>query len=254
MSCAELHEDLPDLLYGALEPERRAAAEAHLAGCAACAGLLRELEAVREGLPAPPPPPLLTARVKLAARDALLEARGPAPSSAAPAPDRWLLLLALGLAACLGVVGFGLGVGWERTRAAPPGGDATLPVPAAPGDADAPTPAWVEPEPPRRAPTPPRAPEAWQRVLFDAATGRLARGDAAGARSFFERARAVAPDGPLGAAAQVGEAEALLALGEVAAARALLEAARRDLLAGVATGGPGLLQRIAELDAQARGE
>ncbi len=253
MDCETYQADLPDLLYGELDADARASVEAHRRVCAACDGLTRELEAVKGGLPPLRPPPLLAARLKLAARDELLDRGGVAVDAPPPREAATLRIVSVVvLAACVGVVGFALGVTWQERR---PTDRAVLPVPTAP--TEVPTgPAWAEPQEPQEPRTPPRvpprSPEAWQRVLFDTAAGVRAQGDLARAREFFQRARAVAPEGPLAAAAMVGEAEALLGAGDRAEAARLLEEARRGIYGGRLVGGPGLLQRIAELQELAR--
>lgn len=254
MDCETYQADLPDLLYGELDAEARACGLSHRQACADCDGLTRELEAVKGGLPPLRPPPLAVARLKLAARDELL-ARGPDLSPAGRSSDgapreaaTLRLVSAVVLAACVGAVGFALGVTWQR----PAPERALLPVPRTPTDVP-PPPAWAEPAEPPRAPPrlPPRSPEAWQRVLFDTAAGVRAQGELKQASEFFERARAVAPEGPLAAAAMVGQAEALLGQGDEAQALRLLEEARVGVYGGRLVGGPGLLQRIAELTQEA---
>lgn len=246
MDCDSYQTELPDLIYGELDPEARPLVEDHRRGCTSCDALTRELEQVKGSLPQLRPPPLLAARLKLAARDELL-ARGSGPSDGPPPPPLGAVLRLVSvvvLAACVGVVGFALGVS-SRPRS---DGDGTrLAVPRTATDVPAP-PGWVDPEPPRGPPrSPPRSPEAWQRVLFDAAVGHREQGDARQAAEFFQRSIAVAPEGPMAAPAMVGRAEALLQLGERAEAATLLEDARRGILGGRLVGGPTLLQRIAEL-------
>ncbi len=248
MDCDTYQADLPDLLYGELDAEARSSVEAHRHACAACDGLTRELEAAKGSLPPLRPPPLLVARLKLAARDELLERGGVSVAAPPPrAPATLRIVSVIVLAACVGVVGFALGVTWQRQPAR-----AVLPVPTTPTEVP-PAPEWAEPAEPRTPPrVPPRSPEAWQRVLFDTAAGVRAQGDLERAREFFQRARDVAPEGPLAAAAMVGEAEARLRAGDRAEAARLLEEARRGIYGGRLVGGPGLLQRIAELQEEAR--
>lgn len=256
MDCETYQADLPDLLYGELDDEARESVLAHRRSCAACDGLTRELEAVKGGLPPLRPPPLLAARLKLAARDELLDRAGVSVEAPAPREPATLRVVSVVvLAACVGVVGFALGAAWQGRRGDPADGTdrPVLPVPRAPTEVP-PTPEWAEPQEPRVPPrAPPRSPEAWQRVLFDTAAGVRAQGDLERAREFFARARAVAPEGTLAAAAMVGEAEALLRLGDRDKAAALLEEARRGIYGGRLVGGPGLLQRIAELQEEADG-
>lgn len=258
VDCDGFQQELPDLVYGEVDPEVRPHLDEHKASCGPCAALLAELLAVKGALPEMRPPPLLAARVKLLARDELL-ARQAADEQLRPPPPvgPTLHLAAVAvLAACVGVVGFVLGARWR-------GGEPSLEVPRGPGDV---TPADTEP---RRGPGDatwigtstgpdelpstgpqrpvPRAPEAWQRVLFDSAKGMAQKGEVRQAREFYRRAVAVAPDGPLAAEAQVALAELMLVAGERDEGLELLEATRRDILAGKLVGGPTLLQRIAEL-------
>ncbi|MCO5170517.1 MAG: tetratricopeptide repeat protein [Planctomycetes bacterium] len=248
MDCEAYQADLPDLLYGELEADARPVVEAHRRGCAACDALTRELEAVKGALPPLRPPPLLAARLKLAARDELLDRGAPSFAPAAPEPATLRVVSAVVLAACVGLVGFALGTAWRPAATAPEPG--VLRPPGAPAELP-PAPDWAEPEPTRPPPrAAPRSPDAWQRVLFDSAANLRRQGETRQALEFFRRARAVAPEGPLAAAAMVGEAEALLRMGEAAEAARLLEEARRGILGGRLAGGPGLLQRIAELTAE----
>jgi hypothetical protein len=255
VNCETYQAELPALIYGELDAEARPAVEGHRRECASCDGLTRELEAVKGALPEVRPPPLLAARLKLAARDELLaRGHGVQVEVPPPPPDATLRLAsAIVLASCIGIVGFALGVVWSSapTKKAPE--PPRLPLPRT--DTDLPTtPDWVLPEtePPRAPPRmPPRAPEAWQRVLFDTAASLKQQNDLRQACEFYERAQGVAPDGPLAAAAMVGRAEALLALGQRDAASALLEEARKAVLGGKLAGGPNLLQRIAELAQEA---
>lgn len=255
VDCDGFQQELPDLVYGEVDPEVRPHLDAHGASCGPCAALLAELLAVKGALPELRPPPLLAARVKLLARDELL-ARQAAEEQARPAPPvgPTLHLAAVAvLAGCVGVVGFVLGVryrGDEPSLEVPRGpGDVTTEPRQVPGDA-----AWIgTSEGPDELPSTgprrpvPRAPEAWQRVLFDSAKGMARKGELRQAREFYRRAVAVAPDGPLAAEAQVALAELLLVAGERDEGLKLLEATRRGILAGKLVGGPTLLQRIAEL-------
>ncbi|HXT01055.1 MAG TPA: anti-sigma factor [Elusimicrobiota bacterium] len=109
MRCEEASELLGALADGELEPARRAAAEAHLSACAACAGRLRALRglssAVRAEAPYHRAPADLRARVERALRGS----RGPALSS-------WRARVAPGLAGA--AVGFACAL--FALRAAPP--------------------------------------------------------------------------------------------------------------------------------------
>lgn len=241
MDCEAFQEELPDLVYGELPPERQAAAAAHAAECAACADLLAEVRAVREAVPAPLPPVQLGARLKLLARDHLLEREAPLP------PDRRGGPLHLALVAVLGMVlvGFGLGVAYERQR----GPSAATPRPTIPfleppaGPEDLPR----DPPRPSGSAIPPRAGPAWQRVLYDAALERQASERLAEAEQYFRRAAAVAPRGPLAGSARLGLVEVLLRQERRTEARSELEQLRRELQAGLIPGGAPLLQRAAEL-------
>lgn len=246
MDCDSYQAELPDLIYGELDPEARPLVEDHRRGCTSCDALTRELEQVKGSLPQLRPPPLLAARLKLAARDELLDRGAGASSSGMDGPPPpplgsvLRLVAVIVLAACVGLVGYALGVSSRPNDA----DRLSLPRTAT----DVPTPAWVDPEPPRQPPrVPPRSPEAWQRVLFDSAIGLREQGEPRQAAEFFLRSISAAPEGPLAAAAMVGRAEALLQLGEKAEAMQLLEDARRGILGGVLVGGPTLLQRISEL-------
>ncbi|MGE0710709.1 MAG: zf-HC2 domain-containing protein [Planctomycetota bacterium] len=265
MDCEAFVTELPELLYGELPPERAAAAEEHAAGCAACGELMAELRAVRGALPTVTPPPTLGTRLKLLARDELLAGEPRPPIDARGGP---LHLVTVGvLAACL--IGFGLGIAFERRRepglaalspspgpsaspsAVPGPSEPSLPLPRGPADIDLGPGLQVTDPPP---PTPvPRAPAAWQRVLYDAGQSRLGEGRLAEARTFFLRAAKLDPEGPLTAAAEVGAAEALLREGQRSAALAELEATRRAILAGKRYGTGAVLQRIAELVQEAEG-
>ena len=243
MDCSAFQAELPDLIYGELDAEARPRVEEHLRGCSACAGLTDELRAVKGALPRLDLPPLLGARIQLAARDALLEQRGPAGLRGGP-----LHLAAAGvLGLVLVAVGFGLGVAWKRE--AP--GEAGLVLPVDP-ERLAREPPTTPGVPPERAdpgrPHAPRALEAWQRVLHDAGRTCLDRGDATQAREFFRRAEAVHPQGPLALPARLGAAEAALRLSRREDARELLRSVRAALATGEVPGGAALLERVQALE------
>lgn len=236
MDCDAFQQALPELLYGELPADERPAAEAHAQSCPECGALLEDLRPVPGSLKPLQPSPLLNAKIRLAGRDLLLER-----------PDlrvggllhRWALVLLVGLIAA---VSFTIGVYVRETpdEAAPP---ETLPIPDRPlVDEDPPEPAG-----PSR-PAPPRAPQAWQRVLFDAAREAMDGGDAERALQFFTRADAVCADGPLAGEARLGRAEALVGLDRPGEAREALRALRADVLGGVLPPDPTLLQRVQELE------
>lgn len=241
MDCSAFQAELPDLIYGELDAEARPRVEEHLRGCSACAGLTDELRAVKGALPRLDLPPLLGARIQLAARDALLEQGRPAGLRGGP--------LHLAAAAVLGLtlvaVGFGLGVAWERE----PAGGLVLPADPERLARDPPTTPGV---PPERAdpgrPHAPRAPEAWQRVLHDAGRTCLDRGDATQAREFFRRAEAVHPLGSLALPSRLGAAEAALRLSRREDARELLRSVRAALAGGETPGAAALLERVQALE------
>ncbi|MCA8920840.1 MAG: zf-HC2 domain-containing protein, partial [Planctomycetes bacterium] len=109
MNCEALQTAIPDLLYGSLADDEAQAVNAHLAECAGCNRLVDELRPIPGALSKPAPPADLAVALKLAARDELLEQRR-------RAGRRGPLHLAgtIGLAMCLAVVGFALGVRWEQ--------------------------------------------------------------------------------------------------------------------------------------------
>lgn len=241
MDCSGFQAELPDLIYGELDPEVRPDVEAHLRACSDCAGLTDELRQVKGSLPRMELPPRLGARIQLAARDVLLEERAPTPLRGSP--------LHLAAAAVLGlalvVVGFGLGVAWQRADE-PPGLVLPDPERLAPDSPEGPG------DPPERPglgqPAAPRAPEAWQRVLFDAARSHLDKGDASRAREFYRRAEAVHPRGPLAIPARLGAAEAALRMGRRDDARALLRSVRAALAAGEVPQPEAALERVQALE------
>lgn len=241
MDCDAFQAELPDLLYGELEEDARPGVEAHLRDCASCRGLTEELRAVKGSLPTAEMPPLLHARIGLHTRDALLEARGPAPLRGGPLH----LVAAIVLGLALVMVGFGLGrmtdgKGDEVGRLVLPDDPEKLAREPLPG------------EPPERPglanPLVPRAPEAWQRVLHDAARDHLRKGDASEAREFFRRAEAVHPQGPLAVACRLGAAEAAIMQGHRQDARQLLRSIRASLTTGEVPNGAALLERVQALE------
>jgi len=257
VDCERFQAELPDLLYGELDAEAQPEVEGHLEGCSSCQGLTEDLRAVRQAVRRDDQPDALAARIKLAARDELLAGRrGGGGAARRGGPIHLVALVVLGL--CVLLAGFGLGVAWERQDpreddlAARP--EPTVRVPA-PDEVGGDEPDWVGEFGPDPAIDPagrvPRAPEAWQRVLFDAASGHQRRGDLAAAREFYARSVAVCPEGPLAAAAWVGAAEVELERGEAAEARRILAEVRVGVQAGHLPGGPRILQRIAELEAAA---
>ena len=246
ITCEAFQADLPDLIYGEFEGERRAALEGHAAGCPACRELWEEVAQVKGALPTPALPPQLGTRLKLLARDHLL-AQEPPAADRTGGPIHLALIALLGM--CL--VGFGLGVAFQRQRDESPTPRATLPFLEPPeGPDDLPR------DPPRPTGTaiPPQAGPAWQRILHDAAQERLAGQRWEEAERLFRRAAKVAPQGPLAASARAGAAEALLRRGERSEALAELEVLRRELQAGLIPGGAPLLQRVAELTQSASGD
>jgi hypothetical protein len=138
MSCNDFEQDLILDLYGELPPERNAAYQAHVAGCAHCQAAREEIRSLHgvlaeRPLPEPAPEMLVECRQALAealARDRLdwsgllrawLPSRAPARLDARPPRLR----LAPSLSLALSLVVFGFGLGWAlRPRAAgllPPG-------------------------------------------------------------------------------------------------------------------------------------
>lgn len=246
MKCEAFQADLPDLIYGELAPERRAALEEHAAGCLPCRELWDDVAEVKGALPAPAAPPQLGTRLKLLARDQLLEQGPPPAADRAGGPIHLALVALLGM--CL--AGFGLGVAFERRQGSDPGPRPTLPFVDPPeGPDDLPQ----EPSRPSGSAIPPQAGPAWQRILHDAASERLTSQRWEEAERLYRRAAKVAPRGPLAAASRAGAAEALLRRGERSAALGELEVLRRELQAGLIPGGAPLLQRVAELSQEASG-
>ena len=75
MDCDAFQAELPDLIYGQLDPDAETGVSTHLADCASCAELTAELRAVRGAVTQVPPPPLLQGdRVGIAAWLCLLGA------------------------------------------------------------------------------------------------------------------------------------------------------------------------------------
>ncbi len=268
MDCEAFHSDLPDLIYGELRGERKAAGETHMAGCPGCTELVSDLQTVRTAQKRHAPSPLLTAQIKLAARDELLD--GPRTPVLGWGGSLHLATIAV-LAACVCLAGFGLGIGYERGRDAPRPAPLSIPPPVAHDDVPRPPagPGFARDEPPETIEisdgaggvdsgfprgTGKRDPEAWQRSMEDAARGHLSRGDWTQAREFFLAAAEAAPEGPRAATALAGAAEALLRAGDKAKAREEIETLRRKIMAGRLVGDAALLQRLLELsdDAQDR--
>lgn len=241
MDCEVFQSELPDLAYGELPPERRAQAEAHAEGCASCGAIYAEVKGVKGSLPPPLPPPQLGARIKLMARDQLLEEKAPTPDRTG-GPIHLAIVTILG--ACLAA--FGLGVTFERQRRG-----AETPRPSlSPEDLSFPTRTprpSATPARPSGTALPPQARVAWQRRLHEAGLERLAGERWEDAEAFFRRAASVLPEGDLAGFARAGAAEALIRSGREEQGRAELEKLRREVRGGRIPGGAPLLQRIAEL-------
>jgi hypothetical protein len=258
VDCEAFTSDLPDLLYGELPADRLAAVKEHADSCTPCQELLGELRGVKGALPSVVPPPTLGTRLKLLARDELLADSDSRPRLDARGGPLHLIVVGV-LAACL--VGFALGIVFERGRDEPTLArssptPSTLPSPrpsvspepslALPDGPDQLEPGIKRSDPPPPTPVP-KAPAAWQRVLYDAGRSRLRQGKLAEARVFFLRSAKIDPKGSLAAAAEAGAAEALLRQGYRQKALAELEQIRRAILAGKRYGDGNVLQRIAEL-------
>jgi anti-sigma-K factor RskA len=123
MGCAELREVAPDVALGLLTGEERATALAHLQGCEACraevASLAGTADEVLLAAPEVSPPPgfgrSVLARLAGASGEvAPLDRRVGVP----PAPRRWPVAAALGVAAALAVLALvaGLRAGDDRPR------------------------------------------------------------------------------------------------------------------------------------------
>ena len=84
------HKELIDYLLDELDPERRAAFESHLSGCATCTSELERLEPVTSALaamePAVAPPPDLRATVMAAVANEAAAGDGVAPAASVDAP------------------------------------------------------------------------------------------------------------------------------------------------------------------------
>jgi hypothetical protein len=262
MDCEAFHSDLPDLIYGELRGERKAAGETHMAGCPGCTELVSDLQTVRTAQKRHTPSPLLTAQIKLAARDELLdEPRTPVLGWGGSLHIATIAVLA----ACVCLAGFGLGIGYERGRDAPRPTPLPNPLPFARDDTPTERPPRLARDEPETieisngdgrtesdVPRPQRDPEAWQRSMEGAARGHLSRGDWSQAREFFLAAAEAAPQGPRAAAALAGAAEALLRAGDKTKAREEIETLRRKVMAGRLTGDAALLQRLLELSDEAQ--
>jgi hypothetical protein len=256
VDCEAFHTDLPDLIYGELSGDRKHAGEAHMASCALCTELVSDLQTVRTAQRQHLPSPLLSAKIKLAARDELLDEQ-PTPVLGR---GGYLHLATVGvLAACVGLAGFALGIAYDRDRPAP-----LAPPPFARKTPPSPPPSFVplparddrpltieisdgsDPDRPVR-----RDPEAWQRSMEDAGRSHLGRGEWTKAREFFLAAVDALPEGPRASYSLAGAAEALLRAGDKATARAEIETLRRRIMAGSLEGDAALLQRLLELSEDA---
>jgi hypothetical protein len=127
MKCEEFRDKLPDVLTGELPPRAKAAFDAHLADCAACAGELHKVSEVWAKLgviPAEQPSPAVRDRFYamlesyqdgLRAEDASAAPRRRAAASLFAGFRTWRP--AFQLAAALVLVAFGLGAGFFLSRA-----------------------------------------------------------------------------------------------------------------------------------------
>ncbi len=123
MDCAELREVAPDVALGLLTGEERAAALAHLQGCEACraevASLAGTADEVLFAAPEAEPPPGfgLSVLARLSAASGEVAAVG-RPARVPPAPRRWSVVAAVGVAAVLAVLALvaGLMAGDDQPR------------------------------------------------------------------------------------------------------------------------------------------
>lgn len=198
MTCtkAALVEALRD---GRLGPQESASVERHLATCAECAALARDLDRIGAALRAPSPPatPLEHQR----ARVALLERAALAPASERPRPALLRPLL-VSLVAAMAVA-----AGWSTGRVAPP--------------QEKPPIALHAPIPPAASPSAPPASRD-----FAAAMAAIRRGDYGGAAAQLEAFTAAHPADARADEADYLEAVALQRAGRLPEAAA---AARRYL-------------------------
>lgn len=242
MNCETLQTAIPELLYGSLPDAEAQAANAHLARCEGCNRLVSDLRPIPGSLSKPAPPPDLATQLKLAARDELLE-RQQLTGRSGPLH----LVATIVLALCLALVGFALGVRYQRTQTGEldtPGtqddGDG---VEITHGDGDGTGSGSGDPREIEGA-------EALQRMLVEAAQGYLQRRELERAKDYFSRAQDVAPRGPSAAEARAGEAEVLLELGGKQRARELLRETRALIIAGDLSASADLLQKIYDLEAR----
>jgi len=242
VNCETLQTAIPELLYGSLPDAEAQAANAHLARCEGCNRLVSDLRPIPGSLSKPAPPPDLATQLKLAARDELLE-RQQLTGRSGPLHLVATIVLALSLA----LVGFALGVRYQRTQTGEldtPGtqddGDG---VEITHGDGDGTGSGSGDPREIEGA-------EALQRMLVEAAQGYLQRRELERAKDYFSRAQDVAPRGPSAAEARAGEAEVLLELGGKQRARELLRETRALIIAGDLSASADLLQKIYDLEAR----
>ncbi len=119
--CDGYADDLPELALGILTGRERAQALAHVEGCPACHAEMERLavaaDSLLEVVPAVEPPLGFEVR--------LMERLGVGPGGQRPVRPRWRLRQSLLVAACLLLVGVGLGAGWLARSGQRPTGRAS---------------------------------------------------------------------------------------------------------------------------------
>lgn len=184
LDCAAFEHHLADYLDDDLSPARRAAARAHLDGCAPCSALVADLEGIRREAAALP---LLHPSRDLWDGVAERIAAPVLPLAVAPPPARrsWLHRPWSAAAAALLLVGSTATLTWTAARRgagdAPPA--ATTSVAVAPPSA----PAVAAPVPAAAEPAAPEGPAAGPPSATAAPTTRLARREAAAPASPYDR-------------------------------------------------------------------
>ena len=182
LDCAAFEHHLADYLDDDLSPPRRAAARAHLDGCAACSTLVADLEGIRREAAALP---LLRPSRDLWDGVAERIAAPVLPLAVAPPPARrsWLHRPWSAAAAALLLVGSTATLTWTAARRGAGDDQASPPVAVAPS----PAPADVTPVPAVASPAAPEAPAAEPPASAAAPTTRLARREAATPAGPYDR-------------------------------------------------------------------